>query len=143
MRMLNGRRKRHAAEPRRLYCTHCGRELLVSSRAVSISCYYCHQRIGVEDHTISAYHAVTNIETSGSMAVAPRGHVRARLRVHDLQVEGQIYGNVTARGKVSVAPGAHLYGDVTAARLEVKEGAHLKGFFRINEGGGTAQGAKK
>jgi hypothetical protein len=116
---------------RRLYCTHCGQEVVVSTRVISTSCCHCHQRIAVEDHTINAYHAVTNIETSGSLAITPTGHVRARLRVHDLQVAGQVYGNVTARGKVSVDAGARIVGDVTAQSLEVQPGAHLKGFFRI------------
>ena len=42
-----------------------------------------------------------------------------------------MYGDITARGKVTVYPGAQLIGDVTASRLEVKSGALLKGFFRI------------
>ena len=116
---------------RKVYCTHCGKELLVSRRAFSLSCCHCHQRVCVENHTIDAYHAVTNIETSGSLSVTRTGQVRARLRVQDLDVAGQVYGNVTARGKVTLAAGARIVGDVTAHRLEIKDGAKLNGFVRI------------
>jgi hypothetical protein len=117
--------------PRMVNCTHCGQELEVSDRAFSVNCRFCNNRVCVEDQLISSYHAVTNIETSGSISVTPTGHVRAKLRVHNIDIAGQLYGNITARGKVTVYPGAQLIGDVTAPRLEVKSGALLKGFYRI------------
>ncbi len=117
--------------PRMVICTHCGRELEVSDRAFSVNCRYCNQRVGVEDHIIQSYHSVTNIETSGSISVTPTGHVRARLRVQNLEVAGQMYGDIVARGKVTVYPGGRLVGDVNASRLEVRAGALLKGYYRI------------
>lgn len=116
-----------------IQCNHCGGNLLVSERAISISCRYCHQRVGVEDRIIDHYHAGTNIETAGSLVITAEGHVRARLSVKNLEIQGhgQVYGNVTACGKVRVDAYAHLLGDVTAQRLEVHPGARLRGFYRI------------
>lgn len=116
-----------------IQCNHCGGELTFSDRAVSINCRFCHQRVGVEDRVIDHYHAGTNIETAGSLVITPEGHVRARLSVKNLEIQsrGQVYGNVIARGKVRVDADANLLGDVTALRLEVYPGAHLRGFYRI------------
>ena len=120
-------------ESRKIFCIHCGGELTVSPKAFSVNCRYCNRRVGVEDHHIGHYHAGTNIETGGDVSVTSRGHVRARIHVKNLQVQpqGQVYGNVIAEEKVTVETQANLLGDVTARRLEVQPGAHLKGFYRI------------
>ncbi len=116
-----------------IYCNHCGRELTVSDRTVSTNCRWCNQRVAVQDQIINHYHCGTNIETAGSIVVAEHGHVRARLQALNLEVQdrGQVYGSVTAQEKVTIGAEANLLGDVTAARLEVRPGAHLRGFYRI------------
>ncbi|MBN2212169.1 MAG: polymer-forming cytoskeletal protein [Sedimentisphaerales bacterium] len=116
-----------------IYCNHCGRELAVSDRVLSTNCRWCNQRVAVQDQYINHYHAGTNIETAGSIVIAEHGHVRARLQANNLEVQGsgQVYGSVIAREKVTIDAEANLLGDVTAARLEVRPGAHLRGFYRI------------
>ena len=114
-------------------CTHCGRELLVSPKAFSVNCRYCNQRVCIENHLIETHHTITNIETSGDVAITPSGHVRAQLHAGNIRVEGQIFGNVTADGKVQVARHAQITGDVVARELEVKDGASLHGFFSIGQ----------
>ena len=116
---------------RRIQCNHCGKELRISSRAFSVSCRYCNQRVGVEDHIINDYHAVTNIDTCGSLDVTTTGQIRAQIRVQNLNVGGQVYGDITAKGKVSVDSEARMVGDVTARSITVKPGARMKGFYRI------------
>jgi len=116
---------------RKINCPHCDKHILVSPRAVSVNCPYCYQRVSVENFVIDAYHAVTNIETSGSLDIAHTGHVRASIHVQDLNLAGQLYGNVTAGGKVAFEAGAQHIGDITATRLDVASGAKLKGFCRI------------
>ena len=123
---------------RKIICTHCGQELEISSRTVSLCCDYCRRQISVEDHFIDSYHAVINIETCGSLDITSKGQVRARIRVQDAKVGGQVYGNITARGKVSVDSGARVVGDITAPSLEVGSGAELKGFFRIGSQEGSS-----
>ena len=113
------------------YCPYCGKKLLVSQRAFSVVCPYCHQRVGVEDHVISNFYTVNLIESSGSLRVARSGNLYAKVKVTHLDVEGQLHGNVSVKGKVTIEPGGRLVGDVTAPRLEVKPGAKLKGFCRI------------
>ena len=119
--------------PRFCQCTHCGKLLQVSPKAFSVNCRFCNRRVNLEDYVIDSEHLITNIETSGSVDVTPNGYIRARLRVQNLNIRGRMHGSVTAKGKVSIAHGAHLIGNVKAKRLEVNNGAQLKGFFQIGD----------
>lgn len=115
-------------------CYHCGEELLVSVRAFSTCCPNCNQRLGVENRTISGHYEITRIETCGSVQIGPTGDLRSRLRVKDLQVQGQCQGNIVADDKVTLDSDARVEGDITADRLEVNPGARLKGYYRIGPG---------
>ena len=115
-----------------VYCLHCGKELIVSIRAVSTGCPVCNHRLSVEDFTVTSLLSRTLIETCGSVAIAPSGMLRACLRVNNLFVEGSHQGNVTAADKVTLTAGASFAGDIIAHRLEVRDGALIKGFCRID-----------
>ena len=115
-----------------VYCPHCGKELIVSIRAVSIGCPVCNHRISVEDFTVTTILSRTLIETCGSVTITPSGMLRASLRVNNLFVAGNHQGNVTAADKVTLAAGASFTGDIIAHRLEVRDGALIKGFCRID-----------
>ena len=112
-------------------CPHCQKRLRVSERAISVVCPYCHQRVAVEDHIISDYCSVSLVESTGSLRIASNGNLHARVRVNYLEIQGQLHGNVIAQGKVTVEPGGFLEGNVTTPSLQVKPGAKLKGFCRI------------
>ena len=64
--------------------------------------------------------------------IAPTGILHASLRVTNLMVEGRLHGNVVASDKITLTSGARLEGDITARQLEVREGAGLRGFCRID-----------
>ena len=115
-----------------VYCLHCGKELIVSIRAVSTGCPVCNHRLSVEDFTVTSILSRTLIETCGSVTITPSGMLRARLRVNNLFVEGDHQGNVTAAGKVTITADASFAGDIIAHRLEVRDGALIKGFCRID-----------
>jgi DNA-directed RNA polymerase subunit RPC12/RpoP len=125
--------ERETMPSRTYHCTHCGKALQASPKAFSVNCRYCNQRVSLEDYRIDAHHAITNIETSGTLSVAPSGHVRAKIRVENLDVQGQLYGNVSVNDKVSIDSNAHLIGNVSAKKLEVKSGAVLHGYFTIGQ----------
>ena len=116
---------------KKIRCYHCGQDVLVPSKAFSAVCPCCNRRVSVEDHVISATYTTSNIETCGSLVVAPTGNLQARLRVQNLQVQGRLKGNVAADGKVTLSQQANLCGDITAGSLEISDGAKLKGFCRI------------
>ena len=115
-----------------VYCLHCGKELIVSIRAVSTGCPVCNHRLSVEDFTVTSILSRTLIETCGSVTIAASGMLRACLRVSNLFVEGNHQGSVTVADKVTLTAGASLTGDIIAHRLEVRDGALIKGFCRID-----------
>jgi len=118
-------------QQKKIYCPYCGKKFSVSVRTLSIGCPSCYKHISVEDFTISSNCSRNLIETCGSVFVTPTGSLQGNLRVHDLQVEGKIQGDVRAEGKITLASSADLHGDITAGSLEVSGGARLKGFCRI------------
>jgi cytoskeletal protein CcmA (bactofilin family) len=61
----------------------------------------------------------------GTLVVGSTGLVEADLEVHALVVEGRVSGNVIARDRVELAPGARLEGGLETARLLVAEGAEI------------------
>lgn len=125
---------------RTIRCLHCGAEVVLSARVVSTSCGHCYKRISVEDFVVKSEHSMSNINTCGSLSVTAKGQVWAPVNVHDVSVEGMINGNVRAQDKVTIETGGRLVGDVAARRLEVKPGATLKGFYRIDpEAGGSGE----
>ncbi len=112
-------------------CTHCGEPVRVATRAMSIFCPHCKQRLILEDYRIRAYQASRLFATCGDIVVEESGFVSAPIRVANLTVRGRIQGDIDARGVVSVSATGRIRGDVRASRLKVAAGATLDGFFRI------------
>ena len=121
-----------SSERKKVCCLYCHREFLVSSRAFSVCCPGCSQRLDVEDRDFIGYfHTPHGIETSGDCRIAATGELRARLHVHSLECAGRLQGDVMAYEKVTFGDQARAIGDVTAPRLEVQAGARLQGYFQI------------
>lgn len=114
-----------------LPCPHCGKELLVGDRAISMNCRHCNRRVSFEAHVIKSYHATANIHTGGPVQITKTGRFHGRVQAKNLHVQGQLYGNVTAQQEVTIESGAKVLGNVTAQKLNVQDGAKLKGFYRI------------
>jgi hypothetical protein len=114
-----------------IYCHHCGKEVLVSAKAFSVGCPHCNQRVNVEDFTFSSPFATARIETAGSVVVGPAGTLQARVKAKNVDLQGQLYGNVVAQDKIAISSEAKLCGDITADRLQVNLGAKINGFCRI------------
>ena len=90
------------------------------------------------------------ITSPGEVLVGESATCRAAIDGAVVIVDGVIEGNVTARRRLQLNPGARITGDVTAASMTVVEGAVLVGMCRIGvegEGaaaaGGTNGGAEK
>ena len=122
-------------QPKTISCYHCGKKLVVARRAISIVCPYCNKHLSIEDQVIESHYNMNRIETCGSLRVEQGCNVRARVQVHNLEVQGRVQGDVTAHNKITVESGAHLNGDITAPRLEVNNGGMINGFCRIEPQG--------
>jgi cytoskeletal protein CcmA (bactofilin family) len=83
------------------------------------------------------------VATKGQFVIAEGASFAGEARSGNVRVEGSVKGNLTADGKVQLTASARLEGDITAARLEVAEGAVLNGRCTVGTKGGTPSGATK
>ena len=67
------------------------------------------------------------IHTSGDIAVENSATVKAQLEGNNVMVQGNVTGNVVARGRLTLAGTGSLHGDVKIAKLSVEDGATLNG----------------
>jgi len=61
------------------------------------------------------------------VTIGPSGRVQAEVKATEVTIEGRMVGNVQARERVVITAKGSLIGDIQAARLQVEDGAHLKG----------------
>ncbi len=71
------------------------------------------------------------VATKGDLHVAEGGRLNANVDAGNVQIDGQVKGNVKASGKVLLKASAKLEGDLQTARLEVAEGAVFVGNCRV------------
>ena len=67
------------------------------------------------------------VRAQGLLIVGPTAHVVARIAVDELVISGQLEGDVFARTRVALEPGARVTGSITTPRLQMAEGAFLDG----------------
>ncbi len=67
------------------------------------------------------------LSVEGAVVVGPEGSVAAPVRVGSIDVEGEVRGDVSASGTVSIRAGGRLVGDVRARRICVDDGGSLQG----------------
>lgn len=61
------------------------------------------------------------------VTVGPSGRVKAEIQARSVTIEGRVEGNIIARERVVITARGSLVGDITAARLQIEDGAYLKG----------------
>lgn len=67
------------------------------------------------------------IETKGNLLVAQGASLEGEVKAGDINVDGNIKGNLNATGKVRLSASANLEGDLNVTRLEVADGAVFVG----------------
>lgn len=83
------------------------------------------------------------IETKGHLVIAKGAELKGEVIAGNVDVHGDVKGNLTVSGKVCLAATARLEGDLQTARLEVAEGAVFIGRCRVGANGSpTADSAK-
>jgi cytoskeletal protein CcmA (bactofilin family) len=78
------------------------------------------------------------IHTKGRLLVAQGAKMRANIEAGDVEIEGDIQGNVTTTNKVQLKSSAKLHGDLRTSRLEVNEGAVFIGQCHVGPTNGKA-----
>ncbi len=128
---------------RSVRCTYCASLTEVSARAISVVCPACNKRLNIENYQIQRYHPVHEIRTCGNVVVEKRGHVPAPILADNLVVRGQVDGDVTVMGSVSIDGTGQIHGDVRAAILAVSDGGVIDGFVRVGASDETERIAKR
>jgi cytoskeletal protein CcmA (bactofilin family) len=67
------------------------------------------------------------LKASGDVLVDSSANVQASIEGANVNVRGQVVGNVTARKRLTLGGSGHLNGEVKVSRLTVEDGATLNG----------------
>ncbi len=68
-----------------------------------------------------------DVETEGSITIAPGAIITGQLNANLLQIGGRVKGDIHASGKAILGEKSHLEGDIVASNLIIKEGARFEG----------------
>jgi len=68
-----------------------------------------------------------DLKASGDVTVDPTATIQAAIEGGNVNVRGQVTGNVTARRRLTLGGSGRLNGDVKVSRLTVEDGATLNG----------------
>ena len=74
-----------------------------------------------------AGHVEGELKASGDVTVGEGATIQASIEGANVNVRGQVNGNVTAKKRLTLGGSGHLNGDVKVARLTVEDGATLNG----------------
>jgi cytoskeletal protein CcmA (bactofilin family) len=68
-----------------------------------------------------------DLKASGDVTIDPTATIQAAIEGSNVNVRGQVTGNVTARRRLTLGGSGRLNGDVRVSRLTVEDGATLNG----------------
>src|SRR5213082_3964136 len=68
-----------------------------------------------------------DLKASGDVTVDSGATIQAAIEGANVNVRGQVTGNVTARKRLTLGGSGRLHGDVRVSRLTVEDGATLNG----------------
>lgn len=67
------------------------------------------------------------IKIESHLIIGPKGRVRGGVSANTITVAGRIDGDIFAKERVELLSSSHIKGNITSARIEMKEGAILQG----------------
>jgi cytoskeletal protein CcmA (bactofilin family) len=86
---------------------------------------------GSEDLVIKGkFQGNINIENN-SLIIEKSAEVDAEIRARNITIRGKVKGNIHATGKVYIEREAQVFGDMSAARISIMEGAQYKGSMKM------------
>jgi cytoskeletal protein CcmA (bactofilin family) len=84
-----------------------------------------------EDLLIEGFVEGTVEALNQKLTVGQNGALHASVQVRELEVQGNVQGDVEASDRVDIRNGASLVGNIKAARIVIEDGAHFKGNIDI------------
>lgn len=67
------------------------------------------------------------IFSEGILMVGEGGYVEGSIEIGEIQIQGEVHGNIKAKTKIEINAPAIVRGDITAPSLIIKEGAIFEG----------------
>jgi cytoskeletal protein CcmA (bactofilin family) len=84
-----------------------------------------------EDLLVEGFVQGTVEALNQKLTVGCNGTLHASMQVRELDVQGNVQGNVDACERVDIRKGASLVGNIRAARINIEDGAYFKGSIDI------------
>ena len=85
--------------------------------------------------SINSSTIIGNIKVEENAVITGDSTVKGDIFCDSIAVDGTINGSIYARGKVKINPNAEIYGNVSASRIAMEEGAIVQGNIRIGTPG--------
>jgi len=86
---------------------------------------------GNEDLVIKvAFQGSIDIKNN-NLIIEKSAEVAADIRARNITIKGKVRGNIYASGKVYIEREAQVFGDLSAARISIVEGAQYKGSMKM------------
>jgi len=68
---------------------------------------------------------------NNNLTIEKSAEVTAEIRARNITIKGKLKGNIYASGKVYIEREAQVFGDLSAARISIMEGAQYKGSMKM------------
>lgn len=78
-----------------------------------------------------------DIQCDGDVTIGENGMIKSNITAREVIIAGKVYGNVTAKGKISITSKGHLYGNANSLSLIIGEGGIFQGMSRIETKGNS------
>ena len=72
------------------------------------------------------------IEIDNAITVEKGAVIKADIKAKDVQISGEVKGNISASGNVHYMEDCTVVGDTSTARILIADGASIKGSVHIN-----------
>jgi cytoskeletal protein CcmA (bactofilin family) len=77
--------------------------------------------------------------TNGRVTVRASGRVNADIEAPEIEIDGNVQGNLHARDNVRMGPASHVQGSVLARRFRIEDGARFRGKVEMTRPGTAAE----
>lgn len=72
------------------------------------------------------------IKTKGAILVGDKSIINANIKAGEMAVKGEITGNLSIKGYLSISSSAKILGDIECAQISIEKGAEINGNVVIN-----------
>ncbi len=126
---------------RGISCPFCSARQQVAAAAESVFCRKCHEYISLKDHVLKKSHVLESVVTRGNILVKRNGDVKGNLTGSTVVIEGKVVGDLKADQRICLRASSHVYGDVSAPRVVMEDGAVLVGKCEVQTATNTQSAA--